>query len=279
MGILREDGSPKPAAEEFDKYTPDLGICQWFHYEDHRLDEAVGWMRRLGVKHLRTGLSWADSFRPNALAWFDRQMEALEEFDVTVTFCFTPEHRGIAPHHTSAPHVKEEFAEFCAAMIRRYATGRSSTEESLAVACRRVRWPGGRSFGDTGTERSCGRLVEPRRSRIDAGIAVVVAHPDDEHRLRMADRPWLDDPTVIHVTDVSAPGTMADAHSRGSQSAEAYAIGAGARVARWWGAMDLAGLRPTRLSALGWSDQDASLHPSSSCRAAQRRFSPISTSF
>jgi hypothetical protein len=25
------------------------------------------------------------------------------------------------PHHTSAPRVKEEFAEFCAAMIRRYA--------------------------------------------------------------------------------------------------------------------------------------------------------------
>ena len=29
-------------------------------------------------------------------AWFDRQMEALEPFEVTVTFCFTPEHLGIA---------------------------------------------------------------------------------------------------------------------------------------------------------------------------------------
>ena len=48
-------------------------------------------------------------------------MEALEEFDVTVTFCFTPEHRGIAPHHTSAPQVPEEYAEFCARMIQRYA--------------------------------------------------------------------------------------------------------------------------------------------------------------
>jgi beta-xylosidase len=120
MGILREDGSPKPAAEVFGDYAPELGICQWFHFEDHRLDEAVAWLRRLGVRHLRTGLSWADSFRPNALAWFDRQMEALAEFDVTVTFCFTPEHRGIQPHHTSAPQVKEEFAEFCASMIRRY---------------------------------------------------------------------------------------------------------------------------------------------------------------
>jgi beta-xylosidase len=47
-------------------------------------------------------------------------MAALDDFDVTVTFCFTPEHRGIEPHHTSAPVVPEEFAEFCGHMVRRY---------------------------------------------------------------------------------------------------------------------------------------------------------------
>jgi beta-xylosidase len=120
MGLLREDGTPKLAMRHFHNYAPDMGLCQWFHFEDHRLDDAVRWMRELGVRHLRTGLSWADSFRPDALAWFDRQMQALEEFDVTVTFCFTPEHRGLAPHHTSPPQVPEEFAEFCANMIRRY---------------------------------------------------------------------------------------------------------------------------------------------------------------
>lgn len=121
MGLLREDGTPKPALEEFARHVPEMGIVQWFHYQDHRLDDAVAWMKRLGVTHLRTGLSWADSFRPDALDWFDRQMQALEDFDVTVTFCFTPEHRGVAPHHTSAPQVPEEFAAFCAQMIERYA--------------------------------------------------------------------------------------------------------------------------------------------------------------
>ena len=134
MGLLREDGTPKLALEEFARYTPELGLCQWFHFEDHRLDDAVAWMRRLGVRYLRTGLSWADSFRPNALEWFDRQMEALAEFDVTVTFCFTPEHRGIAPHHTSPPQVKEEFAEFCAAMVRRYGALRSQPARVPAAA-------------------------------------------------------------------------------------------------------------------------------------------------
>jgi beta-xylosidase len=121
MGLLREDGTPKPAAERFARYTPNLGLCQWFNYEDHRLLDAVEWMKRLGVTYLRTGLSWADLFRPNALDWFDRQMTALADIRVTVTFCFTPAHRGIAPHHTSAPMAAEEFASFCGDMIRRHA--------------------------------------------------------------------------------------------------------------------------------------------------------------
>jgi beta-xylosidase len=130
MGLLREDGSPKAALKHFPLYAPEMGLCQWFHFEDHRLEDAVRWMRKLGVRDLRTGLSWADSFRPNALEWFDRQMSLLEDFNVTVTFCFTPEHRSLAlehgmpGHHTSPPIQIEEFADFCAQMVRRYAPGR-----------------------------------------------------------------------------------------------------------------------------------------------------------
>ncbi len=121
MGLLREDGTPKLALRRFAGYAPALGICQWFHFEDHRLADAVRWLKDLGVRHVRTGLSWADSFRPNAEAWFDRQMQALEPFDVTLTYCFTPEHRGVLPNHTSPPKDPREFADFCARMTRRYA--------------------------------------------------------------------------------------------------------------------------------------------------------------
>ena len=121
LGLLREDGSPKLALKQFSRYTPALGICQWFHYEDHRLDDAVRWLKDLGVRHLRTGLSWADRYRPDALRWFDRQMAALEDFEVTATFCFTPEHLGLAPHHTSPPRDPRGYADFCAEMVRRYA--------------------------------------------------------------------------------------------------------------------------------------------------------------
>jgi beta-xylosidase len=121
MGLLKEDGTPKKALRHFADYTPEFGICQWFHFEDHRLEDAVAWLKKLGVKRLRTGLSWADSHRPNADAWFDRQMRVLDGFEVTLTYCFTPGSRGKRDHHTSPPHAPEEFAEFCARMTRRYA--------------------------------------------------------------------------------------------------------------------------------------------------------------
>jgi beta-xylosidase len=124
MGLLREDGAPKPAVEAFERAVgqcEELGLCQWFHFDDARLDDAVAWMKRLGVRYLRTGLSWADSYRPGALEWFDRQMTALQDFEVTLTFCYTPAHLGRMPHHTSAPRMPAQFADFCASMLDRYA--------------------------------------------------------------------------------------------------------------------------------------------------------------
>lgn len=131
MGLLREDGSPKPALARYARHAADMGLMQWFHFEDPRLDDAVACMKQLGVRHLRTGLSWADSFRPGALDWFDRQMEALADFDVTLTFCFTPEHLGIAPHHTSPAREPQAFADFCGWMIERYAP--AAVEERVAI--------------------------------------------------------------------------------------------------------------------------------------------------
>jgi beta-xylosidase len=119
MGLYREDGTPKQASRHFPE---GLGICQWFHFEDHRLEMGVERLRSLGVNYLRTGISWADSFRPNAAEWFDRQMQALDEFTTTITLCFTPEHLGQVPHYTSPPKDLAGFADFASWVVKRYCT-------------------------------------------------------------------------------------------------------------------------------------------------------------
>src|SRR3954465_848570 len=116
MGLIRADGTPKAAINHF---NPELGICQWFHFEDHRLEFAVDWLRRLGVKKLRTGISWADWYRPNALAWFDKQMDALCVFDTPIALCSTPPARGKAPDCTSPPLDPREFSWFAREVVQR----------------------------------------------------------------------------------------------------------------------------------------------------------------
>ncbi len=125
LGLVKADGTPKLAEPHFPT-DGSAGFCQWFHFEDPRLDDAVTWMRDHNVQYLRTGLSWADSYRPNCEAWFDRQMTALDPFRVALTLCFTPGHLGLEDHHTSPPKDNGDFADFAAWAVKRYAPGTSA---------------------------------------------------------------------------------------------------------------------------------------------------------
>ncbi len=121
FGLLRADGSPKAALDHFD---PALGICQWVHFQDQeRLEGTAAWLRRLGVRRVRTGLSWAEWYIPGAEAWFDRIVETLADFDVMVTLGYTPPSLGIRPHHTSPPRDPTEVARFAAWVADRYLRG------------------------------------------------------------------------------------------------------------------------------------------------------------
>jgi beta-xylosidase len=137
LGLIKSDGKPKLAMDHFPS-DGTAGLCQWFHFEDHRLDDAVTWMKDHGVRYLRTGLSWADSFRPHAVEWFDRQMEALEPFKVALTLCFTPAQLGVEEHHTSPPRDLNQFAEFAAWAAERYtyrtAVGSQHGAKEVAVS-------------------------------------------------------------------------------------------------------------------------------------------------
>ena len=135
LGLVDANGKPKLAVEHFPT-DGSVGFCQWFHFEDPRLNDAIAWMREHKVEYLRTGLSWADSYRPEANAWFDRQMTALEPFRVALTLCFTPAHMGLEAHHTSPPRDNQDFVDFATWAVERYAPAASRTipEEALQTA-------------------------------------------------------------------------------------------------------------------------------------------------
>lgn len=132
LGLLTSDGLPKLAANSFPA-DGSIGLAQWFHFQDHRLDEAVAWMSAHGVRYLRTGLSWADSYRENAEQWFDRQMEAIEPFQVALTLCFTPAHLGVEQHHTSPSRDPRQFADFAAWAANRYAQRKTPTDDGATL--------------------------------------------------------------------------------------------------------------------------------------------------
>ncbi len=137
LGLIRSDGTEKPAAQVFPR-DGSIGLCQWFHFEDHRLDEALRWMSSHNIRHIRTGLSWADSFRPNATDWFDHQMQALEPFQVALTLCFTPAHLGLEEHHTSPPRDNADFASFAGWAVARYAPPQTSSAEATHTVVEEV---------------------------------------------------------------------------------------------------------------------------------------------
>ena len=48
-------------------------------------------------------------------------MQVLEPFRVALTLCFTPGHLGLEDHHTSPPKDNQDFADFAAWAVERYA--------------------------------------------------------------------------------------------------------------------------------------------------------------
>jgi L-alanine-DL-glutamate epimerase-like enolase superfamily enzyme len=103
MGLLKEDGTPKLGLKAFEPYAPEMGLMQWFHYRGPPAGRCGGVAEALGRDQAAHRPQLGRQLPPQCADWFDRQMEALADFDTTVTFCFTPEHLGIEPHHTSPP--------------------------------------------------------------------------------------------------------------------------------------------------------------------------------
>ena len=91
----------------------ELGLVQWFPYGDvRRVRRVAETLDRLGVRRLRTQLSWADWCRPDGPAWISLLLGELEGLDLLPVLHATPPSFGEKPFTSSVPRDLDTYAYF-----------------------------------------------------------------------------------------------------------------------------------------------------------------------
>src|SRR5438067_865990 len=116
---VQESAAPSPVSAQ--PLRDKLGVCQWFHFEDRdSVLRSVQLLKELNVLHLRTGISWADYFRPGGQEWYDWQMKQLVDFEVLLSIWHTPPSISEGNACNSPPRRLRDFADFIDLVITRY---------------------------------------------------------------------------------------------------------------------------------------------------------------
>jgi CDP-paratose 2-epimerase len=106
-----------------DQLPKQVGFVEWFHFMDHEgVEAALEVLIRLGVRHLRTAVSWADFVRPDGERWYDWLFATFRRagLEMLPDFLYTPPSLGRIPY-TSAPPVRlRDYADFVDIAITRY---------------------------------------------------------------------------------------------------------------------------------------------------------------
>ncbi len=98
-----------------------FGLCQWFHHGDEKtLARAVRRLRELGVRHLRTGISWADYHLPGGADWYDHLFAELDDFELLVSVWHTPPSLAVDGRCASPPRRLRDYADFIDLVITRH---------------------------------------------------------------------------------------------------------------------------------------------------------------
>lgn len=165
-----------------------LGICQWFHYEAYRdLERAVDEARALGVRHIRTGISWADFHRPGGRDWYDHQMEELNDFDVLLSVWHVPPSRSEGNSCAAPPRRLDDYADFIAQVIELYGDS-FSTLELWNEPNNRLKWdfPG----YDRDWAKFAAMIRAAAATAQEHGVPTVLGGmiPVDHHWLRLMER-------------------------------------------------------------------------------------------
>ncbi len=101
---------------------PQTGILEWFHINEYQqVEEAVKELKRTGITHLRTGVSWADYHTEDGEKWYDWLIPLLSEnFELLPCFLYTPPNMGVEPQTSAPPKNPKDYADFLDLFINRH---------------------------------------------------------------------------------------------------------------------------------------------------------------
>lgn len=125
------ENHPRPGAKGHDNAAnapplrrgePVVGMLEWFRPgEQARVQRVLADLHTLGIKELRTGVSWADWHTLAGQAWYDWLIPTLaRHVRVLPCFVYTPPSWGVTPKTSAPPKNPKCYADFLDTMITRF---------------------------------------------------------------------------------------------------------------------------------------------------------------
>ncbi|HPP73601.1 MAG TPA: GDP-mannose 4,6-dehydratase [Armatimonadota bacterium] len=104
------------------KSIPTIGILEWFRPGEYeQVERVLADLQTLGIKHLRTQVSWADWLAPGGEEWYSWLLPRLaRNVELLPCFVYTPPSLGIAPKTSSPPRNPKAYADFLDVIITRF---------------------------------------------------------------------------------------------------------------------------------------------------------------
>jgi CDP-paratose 2-epimerase len=108
--------------EAADRQASQLGVLEWFRVGEHdRVQLAAEVLKRLGVRHLRSGVSWADWWTPEGREWYRWLIPTLaRDFDLLPCLLYTPPSEGVEAKTSSPPKNPRAFADLLDLLVTEF---------------------------------------------------------------------------------------------------------------------------------------------------------------
>jgi CDP-paratose 2-epimerase len=101
-----------------------MGLVEWFRIGEYeRVDRVLADLKALGVKGLRTGISWADWHTRKAEEWYGWLLPRLAaEVNLLPCVLYTPPSLGLVPKTAAPPREPKTYADFLDLLITHFGT-------------------------------------------------------------------------------------------------------------------------------------------------------------